>query len=63
MTDDAKNERREWDKTRQARERRSLPPLENADAVDQTAYERFEDLTRKLVQVPKSEVDEKSREE
>jgi hypothetical protein len=32
MTDDAKNERREWDTTREARERRELPPLENVQA-------------------------------
>jgi hypothetical protein len=44
MTSDAKNERREWDRTRQARERHELPPLENADAVDQTEHGRFEDL-------------------
>jgi hypothetical protein len=52
MTDEAKNERREWDATREARVRQDLPPLENAGA-DQTEFERFENLTRQLVNTPK----------
>ncbi len=53
MTDEAKNERREWDRDRTARERKPLPSLENAGAESPTEYERFEDLTRQLVQTPK----------
>lgn len=53
MTDEAENERREWDRDRVARERKALPNLENAGADSPTEYERFEDLTRKLVQTPK----------
>lgn len=52
MTDEAKNERREWDQTRVAKETKDLPPLENAGA-DATEYERFETLTQQLVHTPK----------
>jgi hypothetical protein len=34
-------------------------PMPEPDA--RTPFERFEDLTRKLVRVPKSEIDEKRR--
>jgi hypothetical protein len=55
MGDDAKNQRREWDRDRVARERKALPSLENASATaePETEFERFEDLTRKLVNTPK----------
>jgi hypothetical protein len=62
MTDEAKSERREWDKTRQARKRAALPPLEEAAADAPSEFERFEDLTRKLVQTPKAELDEQRKE-
>lgn len=38
---------------------RSDEPAENAGADLPPEYQRFADLTRKLVKVPKSEVDEK----
>jgi hypothetical protein len=54
MTDQAKNERHEWDKTRQAARNSELPPLENVGAEpDASEWDHFEDLTRKLVQTPK----------
>jgi hypothetical protein len=54
MTDEAKNERRDWDATRRARERQDLPPLEDAGADVPSEFEQFEDLTRHLVNTPKS---------
>jgi hypothetical protein len=52
MTDEAMKERREADDTRQAARDAGIPPLENA-AAEPTEFERFEDLTRKLVHMPK----------
>ncbi len=51
-TDDAKNERAEWETTREARPRGPLPPLENAGAGDDTERQQVEDLTTRLVRTP-----------
>jgi hypothetical protein len=53
MTDDARNERRKWDKARQAQIRGELPPLQNADASDTSEFDQFEVLTKQLVNTPK----------
>jgi hypothetical protein len=47
---------------RRLRERLSEPSVE-PDLAEESEFERFEDLTRKLVQVPKKELDEKRKEE
>jgi hypothetical protein len=54
MTDEAVNERRLADEELKARRAAEGPPLENAGAGDpENEWDRFEDLTRKLVQTPK----------
>jgi hypothetical protein len=66
MTDDACNERRQWDGERSAAKSQQQPPLQDASARSaKTSDEffRFEDLAQKLVQVPKKELDDKRREE
>jgi hypothetical protein len=63
MTDEAKAERREWDKTRKAAQSAELPPLENAGGQPVEAeWDRFENLTEQLLHTPKSELDEKRKE-
>lgn len=52
MTEDAKNERRLSDAEWKARKVAEVPPLENAGAPA-AEWDRFEDLTRQLVQTPK----------
>lgn len=37
-------------------------PLSMAEAKDPKAFERFESLTKRLVQVPKKEIDKKAEE-
>ncbi len=39
----------------------SLPTLDSAETPPESEYERFEDLTHKLVNVPKKEIDEKRK--
>jgi hypothetical protein len=60
MTEEAKQERRRWDEEHTEAEKRAQPPLRNANAGQfaEGEYGRFEDLTRKLVNVPKKELDE-----
>jgi hypothetical protein len=62
MTDDLRSERRAWDAELAEAKKRDQPTLRNAGflGADQGGdeFERFEDLTRKLVNVPKKEVDE-----
>lgn len=54
MTDEAQQERREWDEKRQRSHDAGMPPLEHASASDEPSeYERFEELTRQLVKTPK----------
>lgn len=46
------------------RQRRNDEAAAHLDSVEsQSEFERFEDLTRKLVNVPKNELDEKRKEE
>lgn len=67
MTDDACEERRQWDVERAATEAEEQPPLQDASfgqrSEDEGEYSRFEDLTRNLVNVPKKEIDEKRKDE
>jgi hypothetical protein len=64
MTDKMQDERREWDEERKQVEDESGPKLRktsrHSDADDEFA--RFRNLTRKLVNTPKSEIDEKRKE-
>ncbi len=57
MTDKAKQERQKWDEELEAANASGQPPLRNASANPPDApnaeYERFEDLTRQLVNTPK----------
>lgn len=63
MTDGLRNERREWDAERTEAKKRDQPTLRNAGfrEADQgeDEFKRFEDLTRKLVSVPKKDLDKK----
>ena len=63
MTEQAQKQRREWDAERAAAKAREEPRLQDAGGMvparHSGEFERFEDLTRKLVQVPKKELDEK----
>jgi hypothetical protein len=65
MTDDAAAERRLADDEWKARKAAEGPPLENAGATsgaeNESEFDRFEDLTRKLAHTPKSEVDKKRK--
>lgn len=61
MTDEARKERRKWDAEHEAA-KDDDPKLHPAGTTDdQSEFERFEDLTRKLVNTPKTEVDEKRK--
>jgi len=54
LTEPLRQERREWDAAFQAARTAAQPPLENlSGAADSDEFKRFEDLTRKLVQMPK----------
>lgn len=67
MTEDARKERRGWDKDRALAATRGQPSLEDASVrasePDGDEFSRFEDLTRKLVNVPKKALDEKRKAE
>jgi trypsin-like peptidase len=52
MTDDAKQERQEWDVSRGKTRASELPPLEDA-AAEPSEFRRFEDLAKQLVNTPK----------
>jgi hypothetical protein len=58
-----RDERREWDKmNKETREDDAGPQIRKAsiqaDTLTENEFERFQDLTRKLVNTPKSEIDE-----
>jgi hypothetical protein len=59
MTDDNRKERRKWDE----KAKPEGPQLENVSQGANDEFDRFEDLTRKLVNVPKKELDEKRKDE
>jgi hypothetical protein len=58
MRDDVEEER---DKNRPRREANQTPTMDSLN-VEDSEFERFEDLTRKLVHTPKNEVDAKRKE-
>jgi len=69
MTGRAREERRGWDEERARTKSVALPPLQDAGVVreEYTAapgdeFAAFEDLTDKLLRVPKSELDERLKE-
>jgi hypothetical protein len=56
MTDEAQDERREWDEQWHAEQAASQPPLRNASArttAKNDEFVRFDALTRQLVQTPR----------
>ncbi len=53
MTDEARQERREWDAEHQAAQAAGQPPLQDAGAEPSGEFENFENLTRQLVNTPK----------
>ena len=53
MSEEAREERREWDKDREARRLDAEPPLQNLSAAPNSEFARFEDLAQKLVNTPK----------
>ena len=58
MTDDAVNERRLADEEWKRRKAAEGPPLENAGAGGaESEWDRFEDLTRQLINTPKPKSD------
>jgi hypothetical protein len=62
MNDKMRKERRTWDAENEAAtEAADEPRLKGASAEVSDEFERFEDLTRVLVNTPKSEVDEKRK--
>jgi hypothetical protein len=64
QTDDMREERLMADKKKQAEAEAATPPLQDAGMhSDDDPSSRFEDLTRKLVQVPKKELDELRKDE
>lgn len=63
MSDELRNERAEADKAHNRAEDEGRPRLEQAGGIQRGEFERFEELTRKLVNTPKSELDEKRKDE
>jgi hypothetical protein len=66
MSDEMKREREDWDRelaaAEKAHEDTDQPKLRGASSVAvDDEFERFEELTRKLVNTPKSEIDEKRK--
>lgn len=62
MSEDAKQDRREADEAWKARKAAEGPQLQEVGALHpDDEFKRFEALTRKLVQVPKPEIDEKRK--
>lgn len=61
MTEEARAERRQWDSEREAVKAAEQPPFENLGARPSSSkdWDRFEELTRKLVQEPKSKTGSK----
>jgi hypothetical protein len=59
MSNEMRNERLEWDGRRQPRVGPKLKKASRSAGDDE--YTRFTDLARRLVQVPKSEVDERRK--
>ncbi len=64
MTEKARAERRQWDAEHAASHAASTPPLKSASGPpSKQEFERFEDLTRQVLKVPKEELDEKRKED
>lgn len=63
MTQELKQERAEEDAAHAAAKEAEDPGYTPASASAGNEFERFEDLTRKLVNIPKDELDEKRKEE
>lgn len=63
MSDDLAEDRRRRDQMGDTPEARMVQLRSGVGGRDADEFERFEDLTRKLVQVPKKDLDEKRREE
>jgi hypothetical protein len=63
MTDELRKERSEADEAHKAAEAGDRPRLEQAGGKRGEEFDRFENLTRKLVNVPKKELDEQRKDE
>lgn len=63
MTEDARNERRQWDTERSRADEQTQPPLRSASTLigEPVGLEATVDLMSKLLQVPKAEADEVHR--
>ncbi|MBA2517311.1 MAG: hypothetical protein H0V22_08370 [Solirubrobacterales bacterium] len=66
FANEQREERAMWDEWLDTARKRAQPPLKNAGverAAEESDFARFEDFTRKLVNVPKREIDEKRKDE
>jgi Trypsin-like peptidase domain len=61
MTPELQKKRQENDRARLEAAEKLKPTIEEVGAADDDEFDRFEDLTRKLVQVPKPAMDEKRK--